>query len=164
MALKTVNTILGAEKEAEEAELKAKKEAENIIAAAKEKAGEITKEYMQSREPLEIVNGEIIPTLNIVGDGFEKKTMYLPQLLMSAEAAKTAFEIIKSALVGKDIDESKGVFVLATVYGDIHDIGKNIVKLLLENYGFQVVDLGKNVPAEDIVKKVIELKAPQVVL
>lgn len=133
-----------------------------IIKGFKDKASEITKVMLKSTPPLEIVNGEIIPALNTVGIGFENKTVYLPGLLMSAEAAKSAFEVIKSSVTGNKAQDNKGTFVIATVYGDIHDIGKNIVKLLLENYGFNVVDLGKDVPPETIVKKVTELHAPLV--
>ncbi len=110
--------------------------------------------------PLEIVNREIIPAFDIVGVGFEKKTIYLPSLLMSAEAAKSAFEVIKTSMTDSNKKPDKGIFVIATVHGDIHDIGKNIVKLLLENYGFNVVDLGKDVPPEVIVAKAVELHAP----
>ncbi len=130
-----------------------------IIKGFKDKASEITKELIKVTEPLDIVNHEIIPALNTVGVGFENKTVYLPQLLMSAEAAKSAFEVIKSTMTLCDTKSQKPTFVIATVHGDIHDIGKNIVKLLLENYGFNVVDLGKDVPAEAIVEKVIELNA-----
>ncbi|MBQ8794399.1 MAG: homocysteine S-methyltransferase family protein [Clostridia bacterium] len=130
-----------------------------IIKGFKDKANEITKELVKVIEPLSIVNFEIIPALNTVGVGFENKTVYLPQLLMSAEAAKSAFEVIKSTMPSGDNKSQKPTFVIATVHGDIHDIGKNIVKLLLENYGFNVVDLGKDVPAETIVEKVIELNA-----
>lgn len=133
-----------------------------IIKGFKDKASEITKVMLKSTPPLEIVNGEIIPALNTVGIGFENRTVYLPGLLMSAEAAKSAFEVIKSSVTGNKAQDDKGTFVIATVYGDIHDIGKNIVKLLLENYGFYVVDLGKDVPPETIVKKVTELHAPLV--
>ena len=97
--------------------------------------------------------------MNTVGEGFEKKTVYLPQLLMSAEAAKSAFERIKCKMGGGKAAD-KCAFVLATVKGDIHDIGKNIVKLLLENYGFDVTDLGRDVPPEDVVDAVVRLKAP----
>ncbi len=128
----------------------------------KEKSAELTRELLKQVDPLEIVNNEIIPALDIVGRGFENKTVYLPQLLMSAEAAKSAFEIIKSFVAGDKKATNKGVFVIATVHGDIHDIGKNIVKLLLQNYGFDVVDLGKDVPPEKIVEKVIECRAPVV--
>lgn len=131
-----------------------------VIKGFKEKAGEITKALLADVPPLEIVNNEIIPALNTVGIGFENKTVYLPQLLMSAEAAKSAFEIIKAFMAGEERPAAKGIFVIATVHGDIHDIGKNIVKLLLENYGFQVVDLGKDVPPEQIAEKVAELHAP----
>jgi len=131
-----------------------------VVKGFKEKAGELTKGLLETVPPLEIVNNEIIPALNTVGEGFEKKTVYLPQLLMSAEAAKSAFEVIKSFMADGDKTTTKGVFVIATVHGDIHDIGKNIVKLLLENYGFDVVDLGKDVPPEKITEKVVELHAP----
>ena len=131
----------------------------SIMKGFKDKASEITKELVKVTEPLNIVNLEIIPALNTVGVGFENKTVYLPQLLMSAEAAKSAFEVIKSTMVSGDTKSQKPTFVIATVHGDIHDIGKNIVKLLLENYGFNVVDLGKDVPVEAIVEKVIELNA-----
>ncbi|MBO5402990.1 MAG: homocysteine S-methyltransferase family protein [Clostridia bacterium] len=131
-----------------------------VIKGFKEKAAELTKSILLSVDPLEIVNNEIIPALNTVGKGFEEKTVYLPQLLMSAEAAKSAFEVIKSFMAGGEKSADKGTFVIATVHGDIHDIGKNIVKLLLENYGFNVVDLGKDVPPEKIVETAIQLHAP----
>lgn len=130
-----------------------------VIKGFKDKAAEITREMLSKVPPLEIVSGEIIPALNTVGEGFEKKTVYLPQLLMSAEAAKSAFEVIKSSMSNEN-SADKGTFVIATVKGDIHDIGKNIVKLLLENYGFNVIDLGKDVPPETVVEKVIETHAP----
>lgn len=133
-----------------------------VIKGFKDKAAKLTKELLLTAKPLDIVNEEIIPALNIVGEGFEDKTMYLPQLLMSAEAAKSAFEEIKAALLGEQNSTAKGSFVIATVHGDIHDIGKNIVKLLLENYGFDVIDLGKDVPPETIVEKVVERHVPMV--
>lgn len=131
-----------------------------IIKGFKEKAAALTRQMLEATPPLEIVNNEIIPALNIMGKGFEDKKVYLPQLLMSAEAAKSAFEVIKESMQKDEALNTKNVFVLATVRGDIHDIGKNILKLLLENYGFFVVDLGKDVPAEQIVKKTVELHAP----
>ena len=132
-----------------------------IIKGFKDKAGEITVTLLSHMQPLDIVNGEIIPALDQVGQGFEKKTMYLPQLLMSAEAAKAAFEAIKSHMASAGSQDAvNGAVVLATVHGDIHDIGKNIVKLLLENYGFAVTDLGKDVPPETIAEAVIALHAP----
>ena len=133
-----------------------------IIKGFKEKAAEITATLLSHTSPLEVINSEIIPALNIVGKGFEKKRVYLPQLLMSAEAAKAAFEVIKAASSGKKGSASQNTFVIATVRGDVHDIGKNIVKLLLENYGFNVVDLGKDVPPQVIADKVVELHAPVV--
>ncbi len=132
-----------------------------IIKGLTESAGQLTKELIKTCDPLEIVKNEIIPALDIVGDGFEKKTMYLPQLLMSAEAAKSAFEVIKTATTSENKGD-KGKVVIATVKGDIHDIGKNILKLLLENYGFNVIDLGRDVEPQTIVDKVIETNAPLV--
>ena len=131
----------------------------SVIKGFKEKAAQITEELLKECEPLDIVNGELIPALNIVGKGFEEKTVFLPQLLMSAEAAKSAFEKIKGAMK-KTSSTPKGTIIIATVKGDIHDIGKNIVKLLLENYGFDVVDLGKDVAPEAIVEKAVTLCAP----
>ncbi len=119
------------------------------------KAAEITESLLLEKEPLEIVNNEIIPALNHVGKGFENKTVYLPQLLMSAEAAKSAFEVIKLKMPSKSGTIGEKI-VIATVYGDIHDIGKNIVKLLLENFGFNVIDLGKDVAPESVLEAVLE--------
>ena len=133
-----------------------------VIKGNRNKAAALTKELICHRSPLDVVNEEVIPALNKVGEGFESGRIYLPQLLMSAEAAKAAFEVVKASMAGGEKRDGKGVFVIATVKGDIHDIGKNIVKLLLENYGFDVVDLGKDVPPETIVDKVLELKAPLV--
>lgn len=136
---------------------------EAIVKGLKDKSGELTKELLKTDEPLEIVNNEIIPALDIVGKGFEEKKYYLPQLLMSAEAAKSAFEHIKEYMTLKGGNETdKSTFVLATVHGDIHDIGKNIVRLLLENYGYNVVDLGKDVPPEKIAEQTVKLHAPVV--
>ena len=131
-----------------------------VVKGLRDRAADITRELIVSIPPLDIVNNEIIPALNIAGTGFENKTVYLPQLLMSAEAAKSAFEVIKTHMSGSGKTAGKGVFVIATVHGDIHDIGKNIVKLLLENYGFDVVDLGKDVPPETVAEAVVRLHAP----
>jgi len=133
----------------------------SIIKGLKEQSASITKELLPSVNPLEIVQNEIIPALNIVGTGFEEKKVYLPQLLMSAEAAKSAFEVIKENVSASE-DTKKCTFIIATVKGDIHDIGKNIVKLLLENYGFSVIDLGKDVAPEKVAQKAVELHAPLV--
>ena len=123
----------------------------------KEEAHHITRDLIGTREPLDIIQEELIPALNVVGEGFEKGTVFLPQLLMSAEAAKSAFEVIKNQMESSgEAGEKKDKIVLATVKGDIHDIGKNIVKVLLENYGFDVIDLGKDVPPEAIVEKAVE--------
>lgn len=118
----------------------------------KEEAHHATRELLKSQEPLEIINQHLIPALDVVGKGFEKGTIFLPQLLMSADAAKIAFAVLKDVLAqnGGDV-QKKDKVILATVKGDIHDIGKNIVKVLLENYSFDVIDLGKDVPPETIV-------------
>ena len=100
---------------------------------------------------LEIINRDLIPALDQVGKGFEKGTIFLPQLLMSAEAARAAFDVIKETMQGEK-RQTKGRIILATVKGDIHDIGKNIVKVMLENYGYEILDLGKDVPPETIVE------------
>ncbi len=120
-----------------------------------ERAVQAAKEMLQTAAPLDVVNGDLIPALDRVGKGFEKGTVFLPQLLMSAEAAKAAFEVVKEAMKGED-QQTKGKVILATVKGDIHDIGKNIVKVLLENYAYQVLDLGKDVPPEVIVDTAIK--------
>nr|WP_296960479.1 homocysteine S-methyltransferase family protein [uncultured Mediterraneibacter sp.] len=123
----------------------------------KEEANSITTEMAESKDALDIINEELIPALNTVGEGFEKGTVFLPQLLMSAEAAKCAFAVLKDKMESSgEVQEKKGKIVLATVKGDIHDIGKNIVKVLLENYSFEVIDLGKDVPPETVVDTVLE--------
>lgn len=119
-----------------------------------------TKKLLDNMLPTDIINTEIIPALDSVGKAYENKTAYLPQLLTSAEAAKSAFEAIKEKMIAEKMQtEPKGEFVIATVHGDIHDIGKNIVRLLLENYGFTVHDLGKDVPPEKVLEKVLETGA-----
>ena len=135
-----------------------------IIKGFKDKAAELTKQLLANTKPLDIVNGDIIPALNTVGIGFENKTVYLPQLLMSAEAAKSAFEVIKSSVSTDNAKSGKSTIIIATVHGDIHDIGKNIVKLLLQNYGFNVIDLGKDVTADTIVQNTIKHNASIVCL
>ncbi len=131
-----------------------------VIKGLRDRAATLAREQLKTRAPLDVVQADIIPALDVVGEGFEKKTVYLPQLLMAAEAAKAAFEEVKSNLPAA---ASNGVsVVLATVKGDIHDIGKNIVKLLLENYGFAVYDLGRDVSPEAVVDEVVRLHAPVV--
>lgn len=134
-----------------------------IVSGMRDDASAITAELLKEKKPLDIVSEEIIPALDIVGKGYENKTVYLPQLLMSAEASKSSFECIKKYFDGKKDALAlapKCNFVIATVHGDIHDIGKNIVKLLLENYGFTVYDLGKDVPPEKIVDEVLKIHSP----
>ena len=105
--------------------------------------------------PLQVIDDYIVPALDAVGKDFETGRKFLPQLLLSAETVSGAFEIIKAELVKTGgASESKGTILLATVHGDIHDIGKNIVKAMLENYGYSVVDLGKDVPPETVVEAV----------
>lgn len=133
-----------------------------IIKGLKDNAAALTAQLLADTEPMTIIQGEIIPALDVVGIGFENKTVYLPQLLMSAEAAKAAFETIRETMPQTAAD--KCAVVIATVKGDIHDIGKNIVKLLLQNYGFAVTDLGKDVPPEVITDAVEETRAPLAVL
>ena len=122
----------------------------------KEEAYLATQELLKTKEPLAIIQDDLIPALDKVGKGFETGTVFLPQLLMSAEAAKRAFEVLKEQMgaTGQE-GPKKDRIVLATVKGDIHDIGKNIVKVLLENYGFEILDLGKDVPAQKIVDTVL---------
>lgn len=120
-----------------------------------EQAKILCEKEIQTKNGLDIIDQELIPALDIVGQGFEKKTIFLPQLLMSADAAKAAFEVIKQSMVDTP-QKIKGRIILATVKGDIHDIGKNIVKVMLENYGYQVIDLGKDVDPEVIVDTAIK--------
>lgn len=135
---------------------------EAIEKGLKEKSSEITTAMLGENAPLDIVNSHVIPALDDVGKRFEEKKLFLPQLLMSAEAAKASFEVIKAAMAADGNSVKKGNIVIATVHGDIHDIGKNIVKLLLENYGYNVIDLGKNVPPETVLNAVIKNHAPLV--
>lgn len=124
-----------------------------VVRGLSESAYQAAKRELESKKPLEVIDGALIPALDKVGQGFEKKTVFLPQLLMSADAAKAGFDAIKEHLQSEGGDSaSKGTVVIATVKGDIHDIGKNIVKVLLENYGFYVIDLGKDVPPELVVE------------
>ena len=138
-----------------------------IIKGLKEQAATLTASLLADTPALTVVQTEIIPALDTVGQGFERKTTYLPQLLMAAEAAKAAFEVIKASMPAVDgtaeaAPSEKMPIVLATVKGDIHDIGKNIVKLLLENYGYPVTDLGRDVSPEAVVEATVRLHAPLV--
>ena len=116
-----------------------------------------TRTLLAEKQPLEVVDEALIPALDIVGAKYEKGTLFLPQLLQAASAAQSAFEEIKTAIAQKgEGSASKGRIVLATVKGDVHDIGKNIVRVILENYGFEVIDLGRDVPVETVVDTVRE--------
>lgn len=126
-----------------------------VVKGIKEQAIDAAKLLLETEKPLDIINEKIIPALNEIGVAFEEKRAYLPQLLMSAEAASVAFDEIKAKMPDND-GESRGEVILATVKGDIHDIGKNIVKVLLESYGFTVYDLGRDVPPEAVLEKVKE--------
>ena len=122
----------------------------------REQAAEETRRLLETKDPLDIIQEEMIPALDRAGVRFEAGTLYLPQLLMCAEAAKAAFELIKDKMLASgEVQEKKGTIILATVKGDIHDIGKNIVKVLLENYSYDVIDLGKDVPPETIVETAV---------
>ena len=124
-----------------------------IVKGLRNEAAECAERELKLNKPLEVINSEIIPALDEVGAGFENKTLFLPQLLMSAEAASAAFDVIRRAFDG-GAESKKLKIVMATVKGDIHDIGKNIVKTLLQNYGFTVYDLGRDVPPERVVEEV----------
>ena len=123
---------------------------ESVLRGMAQSAAEAARAALKDTAALDLIDRDLIPALDQVGKGFEAGTVFLPQLLMSAEAAKAAFEVVKEFLQGQP-QEVKGRIVLATVKGDIHDIGKNIVKVMLENYGYEVLDLGKDVPPEVIV-------------
>ena len=133
-----------------------------VVSGLAEKSAEITKLLLADKTPLEIIDGMLIPALDETGKLFEEKKLFLPQLLLSAKAATSAFDVIKSAIAQSGESENKkGKIILATVKGDVHDIGKNIVKVLLENYGYDVIDLGKDVSPEAIVERA---KADEVTL
>ena len=145
----TVTRADAAEKPEEE---KHEKLFDIIVKGLRDQSYEETKALLKTREPMDIINGILIPALDAVGKEFEAGTMFLPQLMMSAETVKNSFDAVKEKIMEGGVpQESKGKIVVATVKGDIHDIGKNIVKVLLENYGYDVYDLGKDVPPEDIV-------------
>lgn len=129
---------------------------EAVRRGLKDEARTAAEAALASREPLDVVNTSLIPALDVVGDGFEKGTIFLPQLLQAATAAQAAFEAIKAKIAaqGKPTSSNKGKIVVATVKGDVHDIGKNIVRVILENYGYDVLDLGRDVPPERVVEAV----------
>lgn len=128
-----------------------------IVKGVKEDAARCAAELLKTNDSLDVINEHIIPALDEVGDGFENNRIFLPQLLMSADSAKAAFDVIREKMILSGKKEKRGdKIVIATVHGDIHDIGKNIVKVLLSNYGFNVIDLGKDVPEEEVLKAVKE--------
>jgi len=127
-----------------------------ILSGRKTEAAALTREMLKTLSPVEIINRCFVPALDKVGEKYEKGEFFLPQLMSSAETVKAGFDVLKNECPTDETAEGKGEILLATVKGDIHDIGKNIVKMLLENYGFKVLDLGKDVEIEDIVKTVRE--------
>ena len=131
-----------------------------IVKGLSDEAKQIADKLCKTKKAMEIINEDIVPALNLVGERFEKKELFLPQLLMSAEAASAAFDSVKSSI--EQTGEKKAKVVLATVKGDIHDIGKNIVKVLLQSYGYEVIDLGKDVDPKVVLEKTRESKAKTV--
>ena len=130
---------------------------ESIMRGLKEETRQLCTKLLTEKEPLQIVNEHLIPALDAVGVRYEKKEIYLPQLINAATASQCAFEEIRRAVNSSGMESiSKGKIILATVKGDVHDIGKNIVKVVLENYGYQVFDLGKDVPIEAVVETAIK--------
>lgn len=135
----------------------------SILRGLSRAAGEAAAAALQHTDPLTVINRELIPALDEVGKGFEAGTIFLPQLLMSAEAAGAAFSVVKETLAASgQSQEKRGTVILATVRGDIHDIGKNIVKVLLENYSFDVIDLGRDVAPETIAERAVKDHVPLV--
>ena len=132
---------------------------EAIEKGLKDRSTRLARELIRVKDGLSIINEDVMPALDAVGAGFENKSVYLPQLLMSAECAKAAFEVIKTTVSGVASEKRNLTVIVATVRGDVHDIGKNIVRLLLENYGFTVVDLGKDVSPEEVVAAAIKYRA-----
>ena len=134
-----------------------------VIRGLRADAARLARQALETEEPLSLVNGRLIPALDVVGSGYEQGTLFLPQLLSAAQAAQAVFEVLKDALArtGGGM-EPKGALAVATVKGDIHDIGKNIVKTVLENYGYQVLDLGRDVPARAVCDAVVEKHIPLV--
>lgn len=149
---KAQTTVISAESAAADSQEQHEKLFDIIVKGLRDQSYNETIELLKEKDSMEIINGILIPALDAVGKQFEVGKMFLPQLMMSAETVKNSFEAIKESIAASGTQqESKGKIALATVKGDIHDIGKNIVKVLLENYGFDVYDLGKDVPPEDIV-------------
>ena len=127
-----------------------------IIRGLSDDAERITRKLLTEAAPMEIIQEKVIPALDIVGDRYEKEIIFLPQLINAANAATAGLELIKARLAEEGQGVSKGKIILATVEGDIHDIGKNIVKVVLENYVYQIIDLGRDVPVTRVVEVAIE--------
>ena len=127
---------------------------DDIMEGRREETERKTRELLQSQDALSIIDGQFIPALDTVGERYEKGELFLPQLIQAAEAVSCGFAVLKESMPQGSMD--KGTILLATVVGDIHDIGKNIAKMLLENYGYRVIDLGKDVPIETVVKTAME--------
>ena len=123
-----------------------------------DEAGFAAKKLLETEDAMTVINEKLIPALDKVGDNFEKGSIFLPQLIQSATAAQSAFDAVKESF-GGERTQDKGAIVIATVKGDVHDIGKNIVKTILSNYGYRIVDLGKNVAPEDVLSATVKEKA-----
>ena len=127
-----------------------------VARGLKAECAQLTRALLETAAPLDIINQKLIPALDTVGKRYEKGEIFLPQLINSANASSEAFEVIKEHILAQGGQQvSKGKIILATVQGDIHDIGKNIVKVILENYGYQVIDLGRDVPPEKVVETAV---------
>lgn len=127
-----------------------------VLKGLKQEVANLTEKYLESMSELDVINQKLIPALDIVGEKYEKQQIFLPQLINAANAACAGFDLIKTRIAGRGGENlSKGKIVMATVEGDIHDIGKNIVRVVLENYGYQVIDLGRDVPVEAVVAAVL---------
>lgn len=130
-----------------------------VLKGLKQEVANLTEKYLETMSELDVINQKLIPALDVVGEKYEKQQIFLPQLINAANAACAGFDLIKTRIAGRGGESlSKGKIVLATVEGDIHDIGKNIVRVVLENYGYQVIDLGRDVPAQNVVNAVMKEK------
>jgi len=126
-----------------------------VLKGLKEEVKKLTKMHLETMSEVELINTKLIPALDVVGEQYEKQIIFLPQLINAANAASAGFDIIKERIAqSSDGNSNKGKIVVATVKGDVHDIGKNITKVILENYGYQVFDLGRDVPIELVAKTV----------
>lgn len=152
---KTVNTAVKQKKQIQSEE-RGSKIFTAVLKGLENECRDYTRELTETTEPIDIINNHLIPALDEVGDKFEKGILFLPQLLKAANAAQAGFEVIKELMLSRGTEEvSKGKIVIATVKGDIHDIGKNIVKVIMQNYGYEIIDLGKDVSKEMIVETVV---------